>query len=1007
MSAFYGDIKNSNRISLIFDKIYRSRAEMDDSCMGDGIFNGRFVLIDYGQAKAFPFTRVFPTEEEYKAGVKVGKYYQLEVASPEHTDYGDLGFNPNSVKQYSSSHPYKPTEDIYFIKRDSLLDMKTLTAAPQVAGGHSESWPEISEYVVNKEKDLGRYSSEYQHTVWQKIWVQTGSPNTVEEKYICVAHLDAAAPIINLIVDAPTDNDTPGYFYTPTTKNKDGYLTKVKFNSLISNANTWVYIKEKDSEGQDVYKPAPADKYDSNQIYYIFESTEYHGQEEVYEKQYNADGSVKQCQIYVFPTVYKCEEILAADALKQPEGTKFYLSFTDENGEQYFSEAPNLTGNDKYYIFTETNYATDVLLYYKPNEGLIFKKFIPTEFYTVKEVPDDEVDLAPSGFDFLDGYITKEDYDSFKYELFYYNEDKTPISVYQKIATPEDGASCEGIYYKGSDNNYLIKTTTNYPEDYEYFKKDPYDSDKRYLEFTFGGSGPHFDPLRSTDLEYQLHVPRQWKFAREVDFDYRLEGFSPYVRPTTQLGANSITLETQTDEEKFTTRYPEHISDLPEAALYTQKAQTINGEPVDGPDWSGTAYEANLVMKKQADTKQFNIKLPEIGQAIADMWDTIYPRGNMNPIETDSVPDTEFNVDFTKNILLTDEGYAKYYYLAPHLNGYLTVSRFNELKKEGNLFELLNGQYFSAQRYGYNEQYYEKTDSGYQLVPTDVKIYRPIYNLDEIKQAKEQNEQFYTFEKHPDGDIRIMFMGNDRTPEIFYGEPQTMAETIRHAYLLLGLKTDDDTLENPPRGTIYGLLNGAKTIYGDPKDTISGHYEKINDNGKFTDEQKEEWFQEGVYVGPRQLWTWDTQNMAWVLVEEPSEDGEDYYYISEPAYQLIPNPIGEDGRITKDLYDTLKALGKGPIYIQQPDGTFIESKEYVEGKLYYSNLTTLWGYLNDMKSKFPLYQANWANNSSNSIGYIHNRPKMVIKKGEYEITEENNNFILIEDMWNKYNAVDS
>ena len=39
----------------------------------------------------------------------------------------------------------------------------------------------------------------------QKIWTQTGTANTVVEKYICVAKLDAEAPILNLIVDAPSD----------------------------------------------------------------------------------------------------------------------------------------------------------------------------------------------------------------------------------------------------------------------------------------------------------------------------------------------------------------------------------------------------------------------------------------------------------------------------------------------------------------------------------------------------------------------------------------------------------------------------------------------------------------------------------------------------------------------------------------------------------------------------------------------------------------------------------
>ena len=35
MSSFYGNIKNSNRISLIFDKIYANRTEMETECAGE------------------------------------------------------------------------------------------------------------------------------------------------------------------------------------------------------------------------------------------------------------------------------------------------------------------------------------------------------------------------------------------------------------------------------------------------------------------------------------------------------------------------------------------------------------------------------------------------------------------------------------------------------------------------------------------------------------------------------------------------------------------------------------------------------------------------------------------------------------------------------------------------------------------------------------------------------------------------------------------------------------
>lgn len=48
--SFYGNIKNTARTQFYFDRIYGSRSEMESACKnGDGIFAGRFVLVEYEQ----------------------------------------------------------------------------------------------------------------------------------------------------------------------------------------------------------------------------------------------------------------------------------------------------------------------------------------------------------------------------------------------------------------------------------------------------------------------------------------------------------------------------------------------------------------------------------------------------------------------------------------------------------------------------------------------------------------------------------------------------------------------------------------------------------------------------------------------------------------------------------------------------------------------------------------------------------------------------------------------
>lgn len=45
--GFYGNMSDSNRSTLQFDKIYPNKTAMDAGCATDGVFVGRYVLVDY------------------------------------------------------------------------------------------------------------------------------------------------------------------------------------------------------------------------------------------------------------------------------------------------------------------------------------------------------------------------------------------------------------------------------------------------------------------------------------------------------------------------------------------------------------------------------------------------------------------------------------------------------------------------------------------------------------------------------------------------------------------------------------------------------------------------------------------------------------------------------------------------------------------------------------------------------------------------------------------------
>ena len=48
-----------------------------------------------------------------------------------------------------------------------------------------------------------------------------------------------------------------------------------------------------------------------------------------------------------------------------------------------------------------------------------------------------------------------------------------------------------------------------------------------FVRYSTVSGRPHFDPIMSTNLEYRLHIPRNWKWDNSVYFEYNKDGFKP------------------------------------------------------------------------------------------------------------------------------------------------------------------------------------------------------------------------------------------------------------------------------------------------------------------------------------------------------------------------------------------------------------------------------------------------------------------------------------------------
>jgi hypothetical protein len=80
MASFYGNISNTARTSFQFDRTYANRVEMENAKSTDGVYAGRYVLVEYDTSISSDvdkgtldhFQRIFPQAVSGKDKVYYG-----------------------------------------------------------------------------------------------------------------------------------------------------------------------------------------------------------------------------------------------------------------------------------------------------------------------------------------------------------------------------------------------------------------------------------------------------------------------------------------------------------------------------------------------------------------------------------------------------------------------------------------------------------------------------------------------------------------------------------------------------------------------------------------------------------------------------------------------------------------------------------------------------------------------------------------------------------------------
>lgn len=201
--GFYGNIQNSNKTAFTFDLVYSSRNLMDEMVQKDGVFLGRYVLVDYDETFV----------EAYYSPEKKWFYNDRDF-----TEYSKITQPKTNILYKVINVDYDTDQDkpVFYYFNGELFEPVVITTTTQDG---QEVIISTSPYAVSHTMDVRRYGRGYDSTVWQKTYDNVAQVY----KYVMIAELNAKVPNFRLIVDHPTETPVSPFFDRDSTT-MDYYL---------------------------------------------------------------------------------------------------------------------------------------------------------------------------------------------------------------------------------------------------------------------------------------------------------------------------------------------------------------------------------------------------------------------------------------------------------------------------------------------------------------------------------------------------------------------------------------------------------------------------------------------------------------------------------------------------------------------------------------------------------------------------------------------------------------
>ena len=190
--GFYGNITNTSKTQFQFDKIYSNRKAMEQAKITDGIYLGRYVLVEYDDAGLDGMKQVY---------IKDNKFY----TAPSYDNSTRL--NNNNTVENEVVYYIHPTEGYLFYKRTSTENNGEAAEFSQITNGSETAY--VRNFNIDKEAyGAGRG---YDSTVWQKVY------SDEQERYVMIAELNTVVPTFAIAADAPTMTPVTPHFDTQST----------------------------------------------------------------------------------------------------------------------------------------------------------------------------------------------------------------------------------------------------------------------------------------------------------------------------------------------------------------------------------------------------------------------------------------------------------------------------------------------------------------------------------------------------------------------------------------------------------------------------------------------------------------------------------------------------------------------------------------------------------------------------------------------------------------------